>query len=308
MDRWWMRPVVRVILAMGLPFLVPLLIAVLVWAMPGDPASIVCSPEACGEGYEALAARWNLDQGPLHFYTNWMGGALHGDLGVSWSYMTGVEVNELVGESVWATVKLIALAGFVLLFGAIRAASRTMSKWTKTVFRGVGVVPAFILALVGSALITIAFGAESHGTLASSIRLLFGAVALALADASLSGTVEGVEDMVESERRQRYVQIGVLRGENELLNVMPNILPALAGQFRARLLNLLSSAVIIEVILEIDGIGDMLWTGTVEQDFGLVLGCSFAFVVIASFFMLCQAMLEIGTALKVRSSPKGVVQ
>jgi len=133
-------------------------------------------------------------------------------------------------------------------------------------------------------------------------------VALALADASLSGTVEDVEGMVESERRQRYVQIGVLRGENELLNVMPNILPALAGQFRARLLNLLSSAVIIEVILEIDGIGDMLWTGTVEQDFGLVLGCSFAFVVIASFFMLCQAILEIGTALKVRSSPKGVVQ
>jgi ABC-type dipeptide/oligopeptide/nickel transport system permease component len=66
--------------------------------------------------------------------------------------------------------------------------------------------------------------------------------------------------------------------------------------------------VIIEVILEIDGIGDMLWTGTVEQDFGLVLGCSFAFVVIASVFLLAQAVLEIATALRVRSSPKGVVQ
>jgi peptide/nickel transport system permease protein len=308
MGRWWTRPVVRVVLALALPFLVPLLIAMLIWAMPGDPASIVCPPEACGAGYEALAARWNLDQGPIHFYSNWMGSAIHGDLGVSWSYMTGVEVNELVGESIWTTVKLIALAGFVLLLGAIRAASRSMSKWTKGLFKAMGMVPALVLALAGSALITIAFGSESHGTAASSIRLLFGAFALALADASLSGTVEGVENRVESERRQRYVQIGVLRGESELLNVMPNILPALAGQFRARLLNLLSSAVIIEVILEIDGIGDMLWTGTVEQDFGLVLGCSFAFVVIASVFLLTQAALEIATALKVRSSPKGVVQ
>ncbi len=308
MGRWWIRPVVRVVLAVALPFLVPLLIAMLIWAMPGDPASIVCPPETCGVGYERLAAEWNLNQGPLHFYGNWMGNALHGDLGVSWSYMTGVEVNELVGGSIWTTVKLIALAGFVLLLGAIRAASRSMSKWTKGLFKGVGMVPALVLALAGSALITIAFGADSHGTAASSIRLLFGAIALALADASLSGTVEGVENMVESERRQRYVQIGVLRGEGELLNVLPNILPALAGQFRARLLNLLSSAVIIEVILEIDGIGDMLWTGTVEQDFGLVLGCSFAFVVIASLFLLAQAVLEIATALRVRSSPKGVVQ
>jgi ABC-type dipeptide/oligopeptide/nickel transport system permease component len=171
-----------------------------------------------------------------------------------------------------------------------------------------GMVPALVLALAGSALITIAFGSESHGTAANSLRLLLGALALAIADASLSGTVDGVEELVGNERRQRYVQIGVLRGENELQNVLPNILPALAGQFRARLLNLLSSAVIIEVILEIDGIGDMLWAGTVKQDFGLVLGCTFAFVVISSVFLLLQAAVEITTALKVRSSPKGVVQ
>jgi peptide/nickel transport system permease protein len=297
------------ILALALPFLVPLVITLLVWAMPGDPASIVCPPESCGEaGYETLAAARNLDQGPMHFYSNWMGSALGGDLGVSWSYMTSVPVNELVGDSIWTTVKLLALAGFVLLLGAIRAAAGTMSRWTKGTLRGMGMVPALVLALAGSALITIAFGSESHGTAANSLRLLLGALALAIADASLSGTVDGVEELVGNERRQRYVQIGVLRGENELQNVLPNILPALAGQFRARLLNLLSSAVIIEVILEIDGIGDMLWAGTVKQDFGLVLGCTFAFVVISSVFLLLQAAVEITTALKVRSSPKGVVQ
>ena len=56
---------VRTIAALLLPFLVPAIITMLIWALPGDPASIICPPESCG-GTDTLAERWNLDAGPWH--------------------------------------------------------------------------------------------------------------------------------------------------------------------------------------------------------------------------------------------------
>ena len=91
-----------------------------------------------------------------------------------------------------------------------------------------------------------------------------------------------------------------------LSNTLPNVLPAIAGQMRARLLHLLSGAVIVEVVIRIDGLGDLLWQGTLTQDFGVVLASAFAFAVLSAVLLLGQALVEIGVALHVRRSPKGV--
>jgi ABC-type dipeptide/oligopeptide/nickel transport system permease component len=82
MKRWWLRPLIRLVAALGLPVLVPLIITIFIWALPGDPASIICPPETCG-GTEALAARWNLDGGPIQFFSGWVSAALQGDFGNS---------------------------------------------------------------------------------------------------------------------------------------------------------------------------------------------------------------------------------
>jgi ABC-type dipeptide/oligopeptide/nickel transport system permease component len=81
-NRWWLRPLVRTVSALILPIVVPVLLTLLLWALPGDPASIVCPPENC-TGTEALAERWNLDAGPIHFFTEWLSAALGGELGNS---------------------------------------------------------------------------------------------------------------------------------------------------------------------------------------------------------------------------------
>ena len=41
MKQWWLRPLVRLVAAVLLPFAVPLIITLLIWALPGDPASII---------------------------------------------------------------------------------------------------------------------------------------------------------------------------------------------------------------------------------------------------------------------------
>lgn len=289
-----------------LPLIVPALITALIWALPGDPASIICPPELCS-GTEALAERWNLDKGPWHFFSSWMVAALDGDFGNSWRLQQGLPVAELLWESVPTTAALVSLGMLLLILGATGAATRWLPAFLDPAFQAVGLVPAVVLALCAAAALTIGYGVEQYSDGANLVRLGLGALALGLADAAFSGTVTGVRSLMESERQQRYVQMAVLRGEGPLANALPNTLPALAGQMRARTLHLLSGAVVVEVVLQINGLGDLLWGGTLAQDFGVVLAASFGFAVLSAVLLLAQALVEIFTVLHVRRSPAGVV-
>jgi peptide/nickel transport system permease protein len=301
----WLRPVVRLGAALVLPFVVPGLITALIWALPGDPASIICPPEICS-GTEALAERWNLDRGPWYFFSTWMADAVQGDFGNSWRLQQGFPVGELLEESIPTTAALVSLGLLLLILGATGAATRWLPAKLDPLFQAVGLVPAVVMAMTAAAALTVGYGVDQYSDGANLIRLGLGALALGLADAALSGTVTGVRGLMESERKQRYVQMAILRGEGALHNALPNTLPALAGQMRARTLHLLSGAVVVEVVLQINGLGDLLWGGTLAQDFGVVLAASFGFAVLSAVLLLMQSLVEIGTELHVRRSPSGV--
>ena len=89
------------------------------------------------------------------------------------------------------------------------------------------------------------------------------------------------------------MQIALLRGETPLSNALPNVLPALIGQFRARMLHVLSGTVIVEVVLGIPGLGELLWDGTLLQDFGVVLAAAWAFSLLSGVLLLAQAGAEV---------------
>jgi peptide/nickel transport system permease protein len=278
----------------------------MIWALPGDPASIICPPELCS-GTQALAERWNLDQGPWHFFSNWIASAIHGDFGNSWRLQQGFPVAEMLEESIPTTAALVSLGLLLLILGATGAATRWLPEKLDPFLQAIGLVPSVVMALLAAAALTIGYGVDQYSDQANLIRLALGALALGLADAALSGTVVGVRGLMESERKQRYVQMAILRGEGTLGNALPNTLPALAGQMRARTLHLLSGAVVVEVVLQINGLGDLLWGGTLAQDFGVVLAASFGFAVLSGVLLCLQAMVEIATELHVRRSPAGVV-
>jgi ABC-type dipeptide/oligopeptide/nickel transport system permease component len=80
-------------------------------------------------------------------------------------------------------------------------------------------------------------------------------------------------------------------------------MPALAGQMRARVLHLLSGAVVVEVVLVLPGVGDLLWSGTLLQDFGVVLAAATSFAAISGGLLCLQALVEIAVALHVRRAP-----
>jgi peptide/nickel transport system permease protein len=300
--RWWIRPVVRLAAALLLPMAVPLIITALIWALPGDPASIICPPEACG-GTGALAERWNLDRGPTHFFTSWFGGALQGDFGNSWRLQQGVAVGELLEAAVPSTVALIGLALILVLFGALSGATGWIHEKLDPVLQVVGVVPALVLSLVAAASVELSLGADSFGDTGVATRLLAGAVVLGLADGAFAGAVTGVRGIFHRENAQRYVGIALLRGESRLSNTLPSVAPALVGQLRARTLHLLSGAVVVEVVLRIDGLGDLLWRGTLLQDFGVVLAAATGFAVFSAALLVVQAALEVVVAVQTRRAP-----
>ncbi len=296
---------VRLVAALGLPFAVPAVITAVLWALPGHPAEIICPPGIC-DGTEALAERWNLHLGPWHFYSTWVSHALQGEFHNSWRVQQGFPVADLIWESLPATAKLVGLAMVPLILGSIAAALGWLHQRLDTLWQVLGLVPAVILALFFAAQVEIEFGALSYDGWPATLRLLLGALVLGVADNALSGAVMGTRGVFEAEMKQRYVQIALLRGETPLANALPNVLPALIGQFRARALHLMSGAVIVEVVMGIPGLGELLFDGTLLQDFGVVLAAAWAFSLLSAALLLFQALGEIGVALWVRRSPPGV--
>ncbi|MFH1466420.1 MAG: ABC transporter permease subunit [Pseudomonadota bacterium] len=289
-------------MALALPFAVPAIITLLIWALPGSPADNICRGAT---GCDSLAARWNLDQGMAHFYLTWMGDALHGDLGRSWTAVQGVPIRELLAPAVPVTVALILLAVLPLFLASALAGLGWIPRKLDPLFQAIGLVPAMVPALVVYAFITLAMGAVAADGLESLwVKLFAGALILGTADGALSGAITGTRGVFDNERKQQYVLVAQLRGEGVLSNTLPNVAGALAGQLRARVLHLLSGAVIVEAVLRIDGLGDFLWRATLHQDFGLLLASATGFALVSGAILLLQASVEVAVAWHQRRAPR----
>jgi peptide/nickel transport system permease protein len=306
--QWWVQPLVRLIAAISLPFAVPGVVTAALWALPGDPAEIICPIETCGEaGQTALAEHWGIADGAFAFYSTWLSNAVVLDFGNSWRSFTGISVLELLAEATPATAMLVTLAIIPMIVGGFMAALGWLPKRLDMLWQGIGLVPAVILALAFAAWIQLTYGSEAGTASVDMLRIGLGAVVLALADGALAGAVVGTRSTFEEEVKQRYIQIAILRGETPLSNALPNVLPALVGQFRGRMLHILSGAVVVEVVLGIPGLGDLLWSGTLDQDFAIVLAAAWGYSLLSGFFLFLQALFEIGVALIVRRYPKSAI-
>ncbi|MBN2799593.1 MAG: ABC transporter permease subunit [Deltaproteobacteria bacterium] len=211
---------------------------------------------------------------------------------------------ELLLESVPVSSMVVGLAMVPILLGSLGAALGVFSKRLDALWQGIGLVPAVILALLFAAYVEVTYGALSLDGWPAMLRILLAAVVLGVADGALASAVMGTRSVFQEEVKQRYVQMALLRGESVLSNALPNVLPALVGQMRSRVLHILSGAVIVEVVLGIPGLGQLLWDGTLLQDFGVVLAAGWGFSLLSGAMLLVQAVFEIGIAMYVRYSPK----
>ena len=296
---WWVRPMVRLVAALSLPFVVPLAITFILWLMPGDPATNLCPESLCGEETRAeMVAHWHLESAPS-FYTAWLSRAVTGDFGNGIAYQRGQAVSSLLWESLPNTSLVVLIALVPILLGVVLVALGRLSPRIGPNLATLGAPPAVILSLFSIAAIVIAYGVEELWL----IPILTAGLILGVADGVLAASILGTRATFETERKQRYVGIAILRGESVISNTLPNIFPALVGQFRTRLLHILSGTVVVEVVLQVNGLGDLLFRATLLQDFFVVLAAAWGFSLISAFLLFVQAIAEIAVARHVRRCP-----
>ncbi|MGH8957569.1 MAG: ABC transporter permease, partial [Acidimicrobiia bacterium] len=141
----------------GLALITLALLSVLVFVgtqlLPGDVGRRVLGPFATQDSVDALNARLGTDRPPLVQYTDWIGGAVTGDLGESITF--GDPVAGLVVRALANSAKLAALAFVIVvplsLLGGIVAALRRGRLTDRIITVGglsATVIPEFVSGLV----------------------------------------------------------------------------------------------------------------------------------------------------------------
>ena len=94
--------------------------------LPGDAAETMLGPTATPEAVAALSHKLGLDAPAAVRYARWIGGALRGDLGVSYAY--GSPIGPLIASSLAVSAPLalmaMALAAAIGLVAGVYAADR----------------------------------------------------------------------------------------------------------------------------------------------------------------------------------------
>lgn len=295
-------------LAQFVPVLLIAAVAVwaLVYALPGDPATVLAGLNATPEQIAATRVRLGLDQ-PLYvqFFT-WFGHTLSGDLGTSST--SGYPVAELLGASIPATVQLALLAMIIALvvalpLGMIAALAprspggRIVKGWlslslaTPPFWTGLLLIIAFSVGLKalpaappfvpiwenpGKALRNTLLPALALGIYSGGVLARF--VATSLSEMMESAFVRTARSKGASEARVIF--------RHALRN---SLLPALTVG-GLQLGSMLGGAVVMEVLFSYSGIGRLLFTAVSGRDYA-VLQASIMFVVIV--FLVINLVIDL---------------
>lgn len=129
------------------------LVGFLVFQFVGDPVLALVGQETSIEDREALRESLGLNDPILLQYARFVGDALRGDLGISYSFNR--DVSEIIAERLPATVELVVLSGVLALVIAIPAGIYTgihrKGGWAQAIMAlsVIGVsIPSFLLGIL----------------------------------------------------------------------------------------------------------------------------------------------------------------
>lgn len=104
----------RLVSAMPILFLVSLVVFLIPYLIPGDPALTIAGPNSTTDDVERIRNELGLDEPIVAQYVDWLTSTLRGDLGQS--YIIGRDVATMIGERMEVTLSLAVLS---TLFAAV---------------------------------------------------------------------------------------------------------------------------------------------------------------------------------------------
>lgn len=276
----------------------------MVWALPGDPITLMAGDRPLAEGVRvALTEKYNLE-GPLHTrYFNYLGMLLSGDLGID---MSGRDISEQLGRKLPNTFRLAAVAIVVeivlgITAGAIAGVRKGQFFDYFTMITTIIVVsiPTVVLAfgaqyIFGVQLKMLPIAGVNHGFISYLLPgFLMGAMSLAYV-ARLTRT-----SMVEN-FRQDYVRTARAKGLSPASitsrHTLRNSLIPVSTFIGADLGALIGGAVIVETVFNIPGIGRFVFDSIERNDGPAVVAAIivmvFIYIIGILIFDLINALLD----------------
>ena len=253
--------------------------------LPGNAAQVILGETATPESIAAMEEKLGLNQPAATRYLNWMGGMLQGQTGLSISYDT--PTAQLMAERMQVTLPLAVMAMGLTVVLALALGIYAASQQNKAGDVGVMTLsqlglalPNFWLAILLILLFAVhlewvsaggfpGWSEDDGGGVGEGIKaLLLPAMALAAVQTAVltrvtrSAVLDTLrEDFVRTARAKGLSRRQVLWG-HVLRNAMIPVLTVMGLQFG----NLITSAIVIENVFVLPGIGRLIFQAIANRD------------------------------------------
>lgn len=301
------HPVTKTILerlGLGLAtlFVVSIIIFSAIEMLPGDFGQAILGQAATQETVAAFRRELGLDQPAYLRYLQWVGGALQGDLGTSFSgrNASGIDrsraVVDLIAPRLWNTLFLAGLTAVIavpiaLALGVSTALfrnsvyDRTVNTATLTTISFPEFFVAYILILLLASLYPVF---PSLANVDDSTPLVERAFRTALP--ALTLTLVIVAHMMRMTRAaiinllaSPYIQMARLSGASQteviIKHALPNAWAPIATVIAFNLAYLVVGVVVVEVVFVYPGVGQLMVDAVTSRDIPVVQGCALIFAI-----------------------------
>jgi peptide/nickel transport system permease protein len=260
---------------------------------PGDPLQIVADPRISVEQRDRLRRLYGLDRPPLEQYLAWMAAAARGDWGIS--YLHQRPAARVIAEALPNTL-VLAAAALPLQYGlgiwlGVAAARRARQRADHLIRAGsllLYSLPIFWLGLMAILLLAVRWpifpaghmwsvGAEELSWSGRALDLLrhLALPAGVLALSTSGGIARFVRNALLETLGEDYIRAARARGLGEprvvWRHALRNALPPLLQVFGLQLAQLLSGALVVEVVFAWPGLGRLAYEGILGRDYPVVL-------------------------------------
>lgn len=268
-------------------FVVSIVAFLIVYLIPGGPASAMLGMEADPQEVAALNSSLGFDRSFLEQYFNWIGGVLSGNWGES--YFLNMSVLEAINQYFWPTLSIAIFALIIALvisfpLGILATYKRGSAIDHITVSVSlVGVaVPSFLLSIalmillgVNLRLFPVAGYASISEGLAEHLKYIF-LPSLSLGIVQAAYLVRITRSEILEVLNNQMIRTARAKGLSEfkvvvryaLKNAMPVILTAIGQTFGT----LITGTIVTETIFNIPGIGMLIMSSISRRDVFIIQG------------------------------------
>ncbi|MHB8189289.1 MAG: ABC transporter permease [Ferrimicrobium sp.] len=268
---------------------------IIIHLTPGNPAEVILGNGATTGQINRLTRQLGLDRPLVEQFGVWLVNVVHGNLGRSIFY--GQPVLSVIGSHIMPTVYLSLLATLLSLAIAfpvgILAAWRERSWLDRFVTSGsiLGVsIPSFWLAIMLVVVFAVGlswFPVSGYVSPGNGVGSWLGHLALpviVLAAGQSALIARMLRDGMIDSLKRPYIRSCRAKGANELVvlvgHALPNALIPTLTVIGNSLASLLSGVVVVEVVFDIPGLGNLIIQAIDNRDYPLIQGIVLIFALI----------------------------